>query len=269
MPHLPWYVWAVATLGSYVVISFALDLACRRLFAGRKIAGEGRVPAKLVTWKLVALFLINTFQISAALALADGFHEQGRGGLYEHDISSPAHLVLIAAQLLFILAVFDANFYWVHRLAHRHKRILKRFHAEHHRPRFPNVWHLHYQHPVDYFATTVAPLAWIALLLIPLSTQSYLLAVIIAAFLNIAGHSGYEVSNTFIGFPTPNGWAAYLDPRRRWLARWFNNVVHHDLHHQKFSCNYSLYFTFWDRLCGTCHPDTDRVDEYVGARARD
>ena len=26
---------------------------------------------------------------------------------------------------------------------------------------------------------------------------------------------------------------------------------HHDLHHKHFSCNYALYFRFWDKLMGT------------------
>jgi sterol desaturase/sphingolipid hydroxylase (fatty acid hydroxylase superfamily) len=263
MPHLTWYVWIVAALAAYAVISVALDLTCRIVFARRRIGGARRAPVKLAGWKVAALFVINTAQIGVALALADGFHAQARGGLYVQELSSPGQVALIAAQVLAILVIFDANFYWFHRLAHRYTRLFARFHAEHHRPRFPNVWHLQYQHPLDYLCTTAAPLAWVALLPIPLSTQAYLIAVTIATFLNIAGHSGHEVSDTFIGLPTPNGWAAVIDPRRRWIARLFNNVLHHDLHHQKFRCNYSLYFTVWDRLFGTLHPDTDRVDAYV------
>ncbi|MDC0672478.1 sterol desaturase family protein [Nannocystis radixulma] len=266
MPHLPWYVWVLGTLAAYFVVSLALDAMCRGLFARRSIGGAGRAPIRLARRKVATLFVLNTLQIGAALALADGFHEQGRGGLYVQEIASPLQLLLVAAQTLFILFVFDTNFFWVHRFAHRHRRLFAMFHAEHHRPRFPTVWHLQYQHPLDYLATTAAPLVWVALLPIPLSTQSYLLAVTIAAFHNIAGHAGHEVSDTFIGLPTPNGWAAALDPRRRWLARLFNNVLHHDLHHQKCRGNYSLYFTFWDRLCGTLNPDTDRVDVYVRER---
>jgi sterol desaturase/sphingolipid hydroxylase (fatty acid hydroxylase superfamily) len=266
MPHLPWYVWALGALAVYAAVSFALDLACRTLFAGRRIGGPKRAAVKLPLFNIAALFVINTLQVGLGLALADHFHASGVGGLYVQEIASPLSLLLVAAQAFFILFVFDTNFYWFHRLGHRYRRLFALLHAEHHRPRYPTVWHLQYQHPLDYLATTAAPLAWVALLPLPLSTQSYLIAATIAMFLNIAGHAGHEVSNTVIGLPTPNGWAARLDPLRRGVARFFNNVLHHDLHHQKCRDNYSLYFTFWDRLCGTFNADTDRVEAYVRAR---
>jgi sterol desaturase/sphingolipid hydroxylase (fatty acid hydroxylase superfamily) len=240
-------------------------LACRTLFARRLINAQQRRPAKLAGWKVAALFVVNTGQVAAALGLAAHLHARGVGGLYDVEVSSWVQLPLIAAQSLLILMIFDANFFWVHRLTHGNKRVFALVHAEHHRPRFPNVWHLQYQNPLDYFLTTSTPMLWVTLLPIPLATPSYLAAMVMASFLNIAGHCGYEVSSTVVGLPTFNGWAALLDPRRRWISRLFNNVVHHDVHHQKFSCNYSLYFTYWDRLCGTCDPAGDDFDRYVSS----
>ncbi len=42
----------------------------------------------------------------------------------------------------------------------------------------------------------------------------------------------------------------------RWLVhgragRWLITATHHQLHHDRYQCNYGLYFRFWDRLCGT------------------
>jgi Delta7-sterol 5-desaturase len=34
----------------------------------------------------------------------------------------------------------------------------------------------------------------------------------------------------------------------------FNTVKHHDMHHRFPSKHFSLYFTHWDRVCGTLHP---------------
>jgi hypothetical protein len=43
--------------------------------------------------------------------------------------------------------------------------------------------------------------------------------------------------------------------RRTWLFEIINTSVYHNLHHEKFNGNYSLYFRVWDRLIGTEHPD--------------
>lgn len=44
--------------------------------------------------------------------------------------------------------------------------------------------------------------------------------------------------------------------------KWLNSSVYHNLHQEKFHGNYGLYFTFWDRLCGTLRTDSaDKIDE--------
>lgn len=43
--------------------------------------------------------------------------------------------------------------------------------------------------------------------------------------------------------------AALLCGRRGW--RGCNTVQHHDAHHRFPTKNFSLYFTHWDRICGT------------------
>ncbi len=41
----------------------------------------------------------------------------------------------------------------------------------------------------------------------------------------------------------------------RFLNDWLTTTTHHDLHHADRRWNFGLYFTFWDRLMGTEHPD--------------
>ena len=41
--------------------------------------------------------------------------------------------------------------------------------------------------------------------------------------------------------------------RSPWFG-WNNTTTHHDLHHQTGRYNFGLYFTWWDRACGTEHP---------------
>lgn len=59
--------------------------------------------------------------------------------------------------------------------------------------------------------------------------------------MNVGGHLGFEL--------LPHGFA------RHPLLSWHNTAVHHDMHHHRVHCNYSLYFNIWDRLMGTNHPD--------------
>ncbi len=58
---------------------------------------------------------------------------------------------------------------------------------------------------------------------------------------NTLGHSGYEL------FP------AGRDGKP--LLGWLTSVTHHDLHHEQAGWNYALYFTWWDRMMGTEHPE--------------
>jgi sterol desaturase/sphingolipid hydroxylase (fatty acid hydroxylase superfamily) len=62
---------------------------------------------------------------------------------------------------------------------------------------------------------------------------------------------------------TMSAWAVvnHLDPvqqsgasRSEWLGRWLIGPTHHGLHHLRPGRNYGLYFTFWDRICGTVEP---------------
>ena len=63
------------------------------------------------------------------------------------------------------------------------------------------------------------------------------------------GHAGVELH--------PAGMA------RSALLGWNTTTTHHDLHHQTVRYNFSLYFTWWDRLMRTEHPgylqEFDRV----------
>src|SRR5262249_7546610 len=58
---------------------------------------------------------------------------------------------------------------------------------------------------------------------------------------NTLGHSGYEL------FPSRADGRPLLD--------FMTTTTHHDLHHAQAGWNYGLYFTWWDRMMGTEHPD--------------
>lgn len=62
----------------------------------------------------------------------------------------------------------------------------------------------------------------------------------VAMFINVLGHCGVELY--------PRAWAS------RPVFGWLNSATAHDQHHLRLERNFGLYFTFWDRLCGTAVP---------------
>lgn len=71
---------------------------------------------------------------------------------------------------------------------------------------------------------------------------------------NVMGHAGVELH--------PAGMA-----QSKWFG-WINTTTHHDLHHQSGRYNFGLYFTCWDRLMGTEHPEYVQRFETVTRRDR-
>jgi sterol desaturase/sphingolipid hydroxylase (fatty acid hydroxylase superfamily) len=45
------------------------------------------------------------------------------------------------------------------------------------------------------------------------------------------------------------------------LGGWLITASHHQRHHDEYRCNYGLYFTVWDRLCGTDRGLSDQARE--------
>ncbi len=55
-----------------------------------------------------------------------------------------------------------------------------------------------------------------------------------------------------MGVTNHMGWEVFPN----WLVRgpagnWLITASHHQRHHEKYRCNFGLYFRFWDRLCHT------------------
>lgn len=144
--------------------------------------------------------------------------------------------ILLAAGLLIVL--HDAWFYWTHRLIHR-PGLFRRLHATHHRSRNPSPFTSYaFDSGEALLNALYLPLV---LLVLPAHPLSLLIFTVHMMIRNAIGHCGYEL------FPArANG---------RPLFDWMTSVTHHDLHHADARWNYGLYFTWWDRWCGSEHPD--------------
>jgi sterol desaturase/sphingolipid hydroxylase (fatty acid hydroxylase superfamily) len=136
------------------------------------------------------------------------------------------------------LFLHDTYFYWTHRVMH-HRRIFPVMHSVHHSSRQPTPWAGFSFHPTESLigALILPVMVWF----IPIHVSALLCILILMTIVSITNHSGFEL--------LPDGWLRGL-PGRHWIS-----AAHHNLHHQRYDCNYGLYFRFWDRLL-----DTDRLE---------
>lgn len=153
------------------------------------------------------------------------------------DVSQYGWAYLIFSVVLWSFGL-DTYFYWTHRFMHL-PRFYKFFHLTHHRSHNPTPFTAYSFAPPE--AVLVYIFAPIFFILVPMHENAFVAAMLIQIIRNAMAHCGYELF--------PEGWAQHP------ILGVFATVTHHDLHHEKSNGNYAFYFTFWDRVMGTEHPE--------------
>ncbi len=155
---------------------------------------------------------------------------------------------LVASLVLFVFG-FDTCCYWAHRLMH-HPSLYKYLHEKHHVYTDPTPF-------AAYSFTTGEALAYaiftpLILLVIPVN---FWVLVVAGSWFTLASagvHLGYELM--------PSWWGKSV------FTRWIGTATMHNMHHEFVHHNFALYFTFWDRVCGTMHKDYDETLEDLTAQ---
>ncbi len=266
--NLSYPIWLLIASGFYLGSSLLMSLLNRMVYKHHAISGEKRRPYSISLGENIKFNAMNLLQIAGFIFAAFFLVRHGYSFMYQTLPQETLGWIRFILEVIVILFITDTNFYWVHRLIHENPRWYRKFHIDHHVARYPDVWVTLYQHPLEQLLTTTLPNAMIFFL--PVSTWSFLVAMLIKHFSDIAGHSGHEFTGKMASLSSLNGPIHWLDPRRRWIARLVTGITHHDLHHQKVKGNYALYFTFWDRWGQTLIPATDDVfrDASRGTRPR-
>ncbi len=236
--------YLLAAGGLYVLVYgvLAARLASRRLQTAR---ADLRQIAREVGWSLMSAVIFGT----TSMLLVIGPGELGWNRMY-FDIGAWGWPYALCTLALMTVA-HDAYFYWTHRLMH-HPVVLRWVHRTHHLSP-PTPWTAYAFHPGE--AVVQVAFAPLFAALVPLHPLILLLWSVHMVVRNVLGHAGFELM--------PAGFA-----RSPWLG-WLTTATHHDLHHETFRWNYGFYFTWWDRLMGTEHPDyLERFDAATGARRR-
>lgn len=158
----------------------------------------------------------------------------------------------IAGWVIALLIAHDAWFYWTHRLLHT-PRFFKLWHRTHHKTITPTPFTAYAFDWREALVHVSMPLAWQMVLPTPWMAFFIFLAIMIVR--NVWGHCGTELH--------PAGFADH------WFWGNFTTTTHHDLHHSgNFACNFGLYFTWWDRICGTEHPRYREIFREITSRGR-
>jgi len=221
----------------YLLPAASLALALRLLPAAWRAARrvQTHTPARGQRAREFGYSMLTVliFALNGALVFAGG----KAGALCLYERIGDRGWGYAALSLLLVVLAHDAWFYWTHRLLHR-RGVFRWAHRTHHRSVAPTPWAAYSFAPLE----AVVQAAFLPLILLVLPLHPLTIFVFLAHMIlrNVLGHAGVE-----------------LLPRR-WLAgawgRWVTTTLHHDLHHAEGRYNYGLYFTLWDRLCGTEHP---------------
>ena len=140
-----------------------------------------------------------------------------------------------------VLLLQDTYFYFIHRLLH-HPSLFKWFHQGHHQSNHPTPWTSFAFDPPE---AVIQSLFLIAIVLIlPLHLITVIAILITMTVWAVVNHLGLDLFSP--SFP------------HHWLGRWFIGPAHHSIHHHRCLRHYGLYFTFWDKICGTTDPGYDR-----------
>jgi Sterol desaturase len=140
----------------------------------------------------------------------------------------------LGASYLLVLILQDGVFYATHRLFH-HPALYTWFHQGHHRSRRPTPWtSFAFDSPE---AVVQAAFLVAVVMLIPLHLITLLTVLSTMTVWAIVNHLDLDA--------LPRRFPHHL------LGRWVIGPAHHSLHHRRPAVHFGLYFTFWDRVCGT------------------
>ena len=184
-------------------------------------------PLSIITRDTLLSTVITIALIPSTLLCAYFFWKHigwGYMDIHQHSI------YYFIFSILLILIVYDAHFYWSHRLLHT-PFFFKHVHHVHHKSRNTTILTFFAVHPVEMILYSAS--APLCIFLFPVNPLALMIGQGIHIIYAIYGHSGYEI--------IPN----------KGIGRWINTSFCHYNHHQHFNSNFSFYFIFWDRLLGT------------------
>lgn len=143
----------------------------------------------------------------------------------------------LGVSFVIVLLLQDTYFYFLHRLFH-HPLLFKWIHFGHHRSGEPTPWT---SFAFDLPEALIQAFFFVGIvLIIPLHFFTLIAVLLTMTVWAVWNHLGFEIFP--VSFPN------------HWLGKWLIGSTHHAIHHRRYTVHYGLYFTFWDKFCGTEDP---------------
>ena len=219
-----------ASVLSVVLALFAVPLASRRIQQRRATFADRRREFG---------HSLQTILVFSAVGFL--VHLGSQFGIFQLTTDAPSSTSRMLVDLLVLILLHDAYFYWAHRWMHS-PRLFRRVHRTHHKSKTPTPWAAYsFARSEAVIEAGILPLV---ALFMPLNQLTVILFMTHMIIRNVIGHAGIELF--------PRWW---LDAP---ILRWITTTTHHDLHHSHGNHNFGLYFTWWDRWMGTEHPEYER-----------
>ena len=212
------------------LVWLVVNVLLRRQLAGRRILDGVPRPGQMRREFIYSMSTVLIFAANGTLVWL--MAASGWARIYD-DVSIHGWAWWWASLALIIVA-HDAYFYWTHRLLHV-RRWFGAVHGRHHASVHPTPWAAYSFHPVE----AAVQAAFLPLFVAVVPTHAAVIAVFLVHMIlrNAIGHCGHELM--------PWRWTP------RGALRWITPVSHHHFHHARNRGNFGLYFTWWDRWCGT------------------
>lgn len=211
----------------YIIVWVLLEKRIKKFrIQTTKKAGVAQIRRELITGLNVIFLGILLTPVNFWLT------KQGYLKLYT-DTNLYGGVLYVIFTVILLLFVSDAWFYWTHRYLH-HKKFYQYVHAVHHQSLDVTPFTSLSFHILEAFV--IAFYQYIVLIIFPVSIIALGIAELYDILNNIKGHLGYEFYPKWFD-KTP--------------LKFLTNSTHHNLHHTSYNGNYGLYFTYWDRICGT------------------
>lgn len=211
----------------YLAASGGFALLTARRFPAL-YSGRGRQIGAEIRASLVSAVIYGV----PAGAVAWGWQRHGWSRIYTDGGAYP--LWWLPGSVLTYLLIHDAYFYWTHRWMHR-PSLFRAVHALHHAGSAPTAWTAMSFHPWESLSGAIFIPALV--MVVPIHVCALLVVLLIMTVMGVTNHMGWEV------FPR-----RLIDGP---LGQWLITASHHQGHHQRYHCNFGLYFRHWDRLCRT------------------